>query len=31
MGIEMSMREPVYACSEVNKKDPIDVRKKCKK
>jgi hypothetical protein len=28
---EMAMREPVYACSEVTKQDPINVQKKCKK
>jgi hypothetical protein len=31
VGVEMGMREPVYACSEVTKKDPIDVQKKCRK
>jgi hypothetical protein len=30
VSVEMGMRSPVYACSEVTKKDPIDVRKKCK-
>jgi hypothetical protein len=31
VGVEMAMKEPVYACSEVTKKDPIDVQKKCRK
>ena len=31
VGVEMGMREPVYAGSEVTKKDPIDVQKKCRK
>ena len=31
VGVEMAMREPVYACSEVTKKDPINVQKKCRK
>jgi len=31
IGVEMGMRSPVYACSEVTKQDPINVQKKCKK
>ena len=31
VGVQMSMKEPVYACSEVTKKDPINVQRKCKK
>jgi hypothetical protein len=31
VGVQMGMREPVYACSEVTKQDPADVQKKCKK
>jgi hypothetical protein len=31
VGVQMAMKEPVYACSEVTKNNPIDVRKKCKK
>ena len=31
VGVEMGMKEPVYACSEVTKNDPIDVRRRCKK
>jgi hypothetical protein len=31
VGVQMAMKEPVYACSEVTKQDPIDVQKKCKK
>jgi hypothetical protein len=26
---QMAMRQDVYACSEVTKKDPIDVQKMC--
>jgi hypothetical protein len=29
VSIEMNLREPVYACSEVTKSDPIDVQKIC--
>ena len=29
--VQMNMKEPVYACSEVTKQDPINVQKKCKK
>jgi hypothetical protein len=29
--MEMALREPVYACSEVTKQDPINVQKKCRK
>jgi hypothetical protein len=29
--VEMNMKGPVYACSEVTKKDPIDVQRKCRK
>ena len=31
VGVQMALREPVYACSEVTKQDPINVQKKCKK
>jgi len=31
VGVEIAMKEPIYACSEVTKNDPINVRKKCKK
>jgi len=31
VGVEMAMKEPVYACSEVTKNDPINVQKRCKK
>jgi hypothetical protein len=31
VGVQMAMKEPVYACSEVTKQDPINVQKKCKK
>jgi hypothetical protein len=31
VGVQIAMQEPVYACSEVTKKDPIDVQRKCKK
>lgn len=31
VGMQMSMKESVYACSEVTKKDPINVQRKCKK
>jgi hypothetical protein len=29
VSVEMNLREPVYACSEVTKSDPIDVQKIC--
>ena len=29
--VEIRIREPVYACSEVTQNDPIDVRRRCKK
>jgi hypothetical protein len=29
VSVEMSLKEPVYACSEVTKSDPIDVQKIC--
>jgi hypothetical protein len=28
VGVEIAMKEPVYACSEVTKKDPINVQKR---
>ena len=31
VGVQMAMKEPVYACSEVTEKNPINVQKKCKK
>jgi hypothetical protein len=31
VGVQMALREPVYACSEVTKQDPINVQKKCRK
>jgi hypothetical protein len=31
VGVQMGMREPIYACSEVTKKDPLDVRRMCRK
>lgn len=31
VAMEMALREPVYACSEVTKQDPINVQKKCRK
>ena len=31
VGVQIGMKEPVYACSEVTKKDPIDVQRRCKK
>jgi hypothetical protein len=31
VGVEIATREPVYACSEVTKADPINVQRKCKK
>mgnify|MGYP003343384434 CR=1 FL=1 len=27
---QLAMRDPVYACSEVTSKDPIDVQKICR-
>jgi len=29
--VEMGMRDPIYACSEVTKADPVNVQRKCKK
>jgi hypothetical protein len=31
VGVQINIKEPVYACSEVTKKDPINVQRKCKK
>jgi hypothetical protein len=31
VGVQISIKEPVYACSEVTKQDPINVQRKCKK
>jgi hypothetical protein len=31
VSVEIAGREPVYACSEVTKTDPLDVRKRCRK
>jgi hypothetical protein len=27
--VQMNIQDPVYACSELTKKDPIDVKKIC--
>jgi hypothetical protein len=29
VAVEMNLKEPVYACSEVTKADPINVQKIC--
>ena len=31
VGVDWSLRSDVYACSEVGKGDPLNVRKKCYK
>lgn len=31
VSLELSLRDPVYACKEVKITDPIDVRKLCKR
>lgn len=31
VGVQIANKEPIYVCSEVTKKDPIDVQRKCKK
>ena len=31
VSVQMYLRSDVYACSEVNKYDPIQVQKKCRK
>lgn len=30
VAVQMSLKEPVYACSEVTKLDPINVQKLCR-
>jgi hypothetical protein len=30
IAVELSMRQGVYACSEVTKSDPLDVQKLCR-
>jgi hypothetical protein len=31
VGVQITNKEPVYACLEVTKNDPLNVQKKCKK
>jgi len=30
VSVQMALKEPVYACSEVTKSDPINVQKLCR-